>query len=130
MRSIAPLEQLQIVCNGEVVKEIPLAGDRTIANARGTITMDKSGWCVLRAWNQNGTHPVLDLYPYATTSPIYITVGGAPARSREDAAYFLAWVKRLIANAQGNTNWNSPAEKEIVLKQLQEARAVWVERSR
>ena len=92
--------------------------------------MDKSGWCVLRAWNQNGTHPVLDLYPYATTSPIYITLGGAPARSREDAAYFLAWVDRLIANAQANTAWNSEAEKEIVLKQLREARAVWVERAR
>ncbi len=130
MRSIVPVEHLEIVCNGKVVREIPLSGERTSADATGTITIDKSGWCVLRAWNQNGTHPILDLYPYATTSPIYITVGGAPARSREDAAYFLAWVERLIANAESNTNWNSEAEKEIVLKQLREARAVWVERNR
>jgi hypothetical protein len=130
LRSIVPLEHLQLVCNGEVAKEIPLTGDRTTADARGTIAVEKSGWCVLRAWNQNGTHPILDLYPYATTSPIYITIGGAPARSREDAAYFLAWVDRLIANAQANTAWNSPAEKEIVLKQLQEARAVWQARQK
>jgi hypothetical protein len=130
LRSIVPLEHLEIVCNGNVVKEIPLAGERTVADARGTITLGRSGWCVLRAWNQNGTHPVLDLYPYATTSPIYITVGGAPARSREDVAYFLAWVDRLIANAQANTAWNSADEKEIVLKQLRDAREVWAGRAR
>ncbi len=130
LRSIVPVEHLEIVCNGSVAKDIPLTGDRTVADARGTIALEKSGWCVLRALNQNGTHPILDLYPYATTSPIYITLGGAPARSREDAAYFLAWVDRLIANAEANTAWNSPAEKETVLKQLREARAVWAERGR
>jgi len=131
LRSIVPVEHLEIVCNGAVAKEITLTGDRTIADAKGTITLDKSGWCVLRAWNQNGTHPVLDLYPYATTSPIYITVGGAPARSREDAAYFLAWIDRLFSTATStNINWNSPSEREIVLKQLREARGVWVERGK
>jgi len=139
-RSIVPIEHLQMVCNGIPVVDIRHP-DGTVTttlqkeyatsfDASGLMTLPRSGWCIVRAWNQNGTHPVLDLYPYATTSPIYITVGGAPASSREDAEYFLAWVERLIANAQANTAWNSEAEKEIVLKQLQEARAVWVERSR
>jgi len=128
LRSIVPLEHLEVVCNGEVKKEIALSGERTLADARGTITLDKSGWCLLRAWSQNGTHPILDIYPYATTSPIYVTVGGAPARSPADAAYFVAWIDRLIATAQSNTAWNTAAEKETVLKQFHEAGAIWVAR--
>ena len=35
-----------------------------------------SGWFLLRARSDRAIEPVLDLYPYATTSPIYVTVGG------------------------------------------------------
>ena len=42
-------------------------------------------------------HPILDAYPYATTSPIYVRVGDEAVKSHEDAAYFVAWIDRLIA---------------------------------
>ena len=48
---------------------------------------------MLRAFN-DAPHPwVLDLYPYATTSPIYIDAPAPPAP--EDAAYFVAWMDRV-----------------------------------
>jgi len=43
---------------------------------------------------------VLDNYVYATTSPIYVTVGGKKARSPEDAKYFVAWIERMIDTTQ------------------------------
>jgi cytochrome P450 len=49
-------------------------------------------------------------------------VAGAPVHSAADAAYFVAWVDRLIAEARSNTSWNTEAEKESVLSMLQEAR--------
>jgi hypothetical protein len=65
---------------------------------------------------------VLDVYPYGTTSPIYVTVGGEPIRSDEDAQYFIAWLDRLRAGAQGNTDWNSEAEKQSTLDLIARAR--------
>jgi len=62
------------------------------------------------------------LYPYATTSPVYVSVAGAPVHSAADAAYFVAWVDRLITAARRNTSWNTEVEKESVISMLQEAR--------
>jgi hypothetical protein len=70
-------------------------------------------------------HPVLDLYPFATTSPIYLAVGGAPARSPEDARYFVGWIDRVSAAAAGHSGYNTAAEKASVLKTIADARAVW-----
>ena len=53
---------------------------------------------------------------------MYVSVAGAPVRSPADAAYFVAWVDRLIAAAKSNPNWNTEAEKQSVLTLLEEAR--------
>ena len=63
-------------------------------------------------------YPILDLYPYATTSPVYVSVAGAPVRNAADAAYFVAWIDRLIDAAGNATSWNTEWEKESVLGML------------
>jgi hypothetical protein len=122
MRSIVPVDHLQVVCNGTVTREIELKGDRQSADATGSIPLEGSGWCVLRAFSDKAEYPILDLYPYATTSPVYVSVAGARLRSPADAAYFVAWVDRLIAAARGNANWNTEAEKRTVVGLLVEAK--------
>jgi len=125
MRSIVPVDHLQVLCNGNVVREIALSGKRESADAQGTVPVSRSGWCILRAWNKKAEMPVLDLYPYATTSPIYLSVGGEPTRSAKDAAYFVAWIDRLSQAASSYPDWRSAAEKEHVQKLLSDARAVY-----
>ncbi len=73
---------------------------------------------------------MLDLYPYATTSPIYISVGGEPTRSAKDAAYFVAWIDRLSQAANSYPDWRSAAEKEHVQKLLSDARAVYAQQTK
>jgi len=115
------------VCNGRVAKELALQGDRMGGTFSGSIPVANSGWCVLRAWSEKAEYPVLDLYPYATTSPIYVEVDGSKVNAKEDASYFVAWIDRLEANAQAHTGWNTEAEKQSVLEQLAKARQVYVE---
>ena len=91
----------------------------------GTLPLKESGWCVLRAWSDNAEYPVLDNYVYATTSPVYVTIGGKAPRSPEDAKYFAAWIDRTIETTSHYPDWNSPAEKEYVLKRLPEAKAIY-----
>ncbi len=126
LRSIVPLDHLEIVCNGKVANKIELTGDHKTADASGKLTLDTSGWCILRAFSDKAEYPILDLYPYATTSPVNVIVAGAPLKSPADAAFFVAWVDRLIAAAESNTSWNTDAEKQSVLTALAEARKKYV----
>jgi len=83
----------------------------------------QSGWCLLRASSDKATYPLLDLYPYATTSPIYITVANSSPGRKEGAAYFEARIDRMVAAAKAFQDWNNAEEKSEVLQQLAEARA-------
>ncbi len=125
LRSIVPVDHLEIVCNGKVARTLELKGGRDSGDFTGTIPISESGWCVLRAWSEKAEHPVLDAYPYATTSPVYVTVEGAPVSSPEDAAYFVKWIERVMDAVGKHTGWNSEAEKEAVMRSLAEARAIY-----
>jgi TolB protein len=120
--SAVPLDHLQIVCNGNVIQELAMNAERTGAHVDGSIPIEESGWCVLHAFSDKAEYPILDLYPYATTSPVYVSVAGAAVHNAADAAYFAAWIDRLISAARSNAAWNTEAEKQAVLSMLQAAR--------
>jgi len=130
MRSIVPVDHLELICNGKVAREFKLNAARDSADVNETIPIDQSGWCLLRAASEKPEFPVLDLYPYATTSPIYVTVTGSLVRPADDAEYFIKWIDRLIAVANANTDWNTASEKSEVLGRLSHARMVYVQLQR
>jgi TolB protein len=122
MRSPVPMDHLELVQNGRVIKSFRLAGDRRRHDWSGEITLRQGGWIVLRAWN-DAPHPqVLDLYPYATTSPIYIA-SPTPPPAPADAAYFAAWMDRVVEAAEARGGWNDEREKSATLDYLNAARA-------
>ncbi|HXM39337.1 MAG TPA: CehA/McbA family metallohydrolase [Gemmatimonadales bacterium] len=125
LRSNVPIDHLEIVGNGKVVATIPLRGDRLMASDSVSIPVTASGWYVLRAYSDSATLPILDLYPFGSTSPIYVRVGNDPVRSPEDAAFFVRWIGRVEAAARASTAWNTRAEQAVVLRTLAEARAVF-----
>jgi TolB protein len=126
LRSIVPVDHLQVVCNGALVRDLKMSADRQSADIEETIPISRNGWCLLRAWSEKAEYPILDLYPYATTSPIYVNVAGSAPKSASDAAYFIAWIDRLIEAAKANQDWNTEAEKRAVLQLLREARDIYV----
>lgn len=127
LRSIVPIDHAQIVFNGEVIKELEFKDGKS-ADFSGTILVNRSGWIVLRAWRDQATYPILDLYPYATTGPVYINVDKTPVRSKKDAEYFIQWLDVLIDEVKGRNDFNTEAEKKDVLKVLEDGRKVFQDR--
>ncbi len=121
MRAPFPVDHLELVQNGRVIKSFRLTGDRTRFDWSGTLTLKAGGWLVLRAYNDQPDPWVLDLYPYATTSPIYFDSPAAPA-APADAAYFVAWMDRVIQAAETRGGWNDEDEKQATLEYLEAAR--------
>ena len=122
MESIAAIKSLDVILNGKVVQSLPLTNDGKSARAEGEVTLDGSAWISLRAASDEASPDVFDLYPYAVTSPIYVTVDGKPKRSREDADFFIAWVDRLIAYARDEAAFNTEDERAAVVANFQKAR--------
>ncbi|HSE11836.1 MAG TPA: CehA/McbA family metallohydrolase, partial [Rudaea sp.] len=106
LRSFAPIEHFELVYNGKVVATQKLTGAGTQADVTGTVALNGSGWLLLRAWNKEAQPLVLDIYPYATTGPVYVTIGGKPARSPADAAYFVRWLDRVIETSAARNDYN------------------------
>jgi TolB protein len=127
--SNVPVDRLELVRNGEVATEIPLTGTRTRLSTRITVPVKESGWYLLRARGERSSYPILDVYPYATTSPIYVIVGDKPIRSSRDADYFIAWIDRLHSAAAAHTEWNTDAERRSTLDLIRRARDEFLRRS-
>jgi len=125
LASVVPVDHLEVVCNGKVAQTLKLEGPRDTADITGTVALNDSGWCVLRAWSEIADYPVMDSYTYATTSPVYVTMAGKRPYSKEDADYFKAWIDRTIEITDKYPDWSSPEEKQSVLKKLRDARAVY-----
>jgi dipeptidyl aminopeptidase/acylaminoacyl peptidase len=128
LRAITGIDHLQVVVDGKVVQSVPLTGDRTSGEVAGSVTLQKSGWVLLRAWNDHATPDVLDLYPYASTTPVYVQVGKTKVRSKKDAAYFLAWIAKATQSAAANQDYNTPAERAAVMGHLEKARRIFEQR--
>jgi hypothetical protein len=124
LRSNVPIDHLEIIGNGKVVASIPMRGG-TAATDSVPIPANASGWYLLRAYSDHATLPILDLYPFASTSPIYVTVAGAPVHSTDDAAFFVGWIERVEEATRSSTAWNRPEEQAAVLRTLAEARTVF-----
>ena len=118
LRSPVAVDHLELVRNGQVVKSFRLSGDRRVLDAKGELEVDAGGWLLLRAWNDGADPQVLDIYPYATTSPIYLQLPGGLPPATGDAAYFAAWMERVLAEAGLREDYNSPREREETLTYL------------
>ncbi len=125
LRSIVPIDHLELVCNGKLARQFKINPGGQSADIHDTISISQSGWCVLRATSDKPDYPILDMYPYATTSPIYIEVAGSTPTRREEAAYFEAWIDRMSEALKSNHDWNNQAEKSGVLEKLAAARSVY-----
>ncbi|HKE88691.1 MAG TPA: CehA/McbA family metallohydrolase, partial [Gemmatimonadales bacterium] len=125
LRSTVPIDHLEVIVNGAVAASLPLHGDRRSADTTFALPVARSGWVLVRAYGDGPVEPVLDLYPFASTSPVYVTVDGAATRSPEDARFFVQWIDRVTRAARAHTGWNTAVERDSVLALLDRARAVY-----
>lgn len=123
LRSNVPVDHLEIVGNGKVIAKLDGISDTTLV-----IQVERSGWYLARAYADKPRLPVLDLYPFASTSPVYVQVGNAPPSCREDAEFFLTWINLLGQRVRADTNWNTTAERERALSLISRAHEEFIRR--
>jgi hypothetical protein len=126
MRSPVPVDHLELVQNGQVLRAFTLSGDRRSFDGEGDLEIESDGWIVLRAWNDKADPLVLDIYPYATTSPVYLDGFGPRPDASADARYFVTWLDRVIeATTARDEDFNDERERRATLEYLQRARTAY-----
>ena len=128
MRSIVPVDHVELVQDGKVVALFDTDESGMHADIEGSVHITDDGWLLLRAWNDEPSPDVFDLYPYATTNPVFVDVAGAELSCGENAEYFIAWLDRVRANAAEHPDYNTDEERAKVLANIDAARAVFATR--
>ncbi len=125
LRSLIPVEHVEVVWNGEVVathaKNSPVAS----LDISGSIQVKGPGWMLLRAWSSNPHADLPDMYAYASTNPVYIQQPGKMVQSKSRSEYFIKWLNRLEAAANANTHYRSEEERKMILDDIAKAKNVF-----
>jgi hypothetical protein len=121
LRSPVPVDHLELVHNGWVVKSMALHGDRRALDDAGEIDL-AGGWLLLRAWNDHADPQVLDIYPYATTSPVWLGDHVLAPTASADASWLADWLTRTIEAASARDDYNDNQEKQATVDYLTRAR--------
>ena len=128
-KSITPVSMALLVHNGTVIEEIPFTGDRMALDFTRTVKVTQSGWYHLRIEGARSERFPLDAaFAQAFTNPVWVTVGGAPVRSADAAAYSVKWIDTLRLMAEAWPGWRSPKERAHVFAQFDEAKKIYQQR--
>lgn len=125
LRSNTPVDNLEVLRNGEVIERIHLDDDAMSADFELEVDVAESSWILVRAWNKQASPDVLDLYPYGTTNPVFVIVGEKPIVSARDADYFIAWIDRVLQAAETHPDYNNDKERATIVSDILQARRVF-----
>jgi hypothetical protein len=127
LKSIAPLEKVMLISNGELLEQLPLNGDRKALEFTRQIKVTRSSWIHLRVEGApSERHPFDTGFAQAFTNPIWLVVGNQPVRNGESASYAIKWIDKLKTLAEAEPGWRSQKEKDHVFQQFDEAREKYV----
>lgn len=125
LRSIQPIDRLELIYNGEIIRSVDLSGRLSAPTLNESAALElvptRSGWVAARAIF---TAPDGCLRQ-AHTSPVYITVDGKPTASKRDAEYMIRWIDRIAEVARQPGRYETTEQRSQVLAVFQEARKVY-----
>lgn len=147
-----PLDRLEIIANGELLAEVPVANDQSYQSIEITYQPDKSVWLAARAYqltqrqtrqglslsqrrNEGGGPTYLNHYygtlrpevTFSHTSPVYIEVGGQPVRSPQDAGYFVGYLENVIGWLNEEGSFPDQEARQQVLQAFEEGKQGFAE---
>jgi TolB protein len=122
--SIVPVDSLQIIVNGDVVKTVARAGaDSGRVSFDGRIPMPDGGWIVARVIGGKSRY-LGDDYAFAHTGPVYIVRGGKRHVRAEDVQFLSQTIDAIWTRAE-RSHWRSSAERDRFRATLDSAKAVY-----
>ena len=122
LTSIVPVDVLDILLNGDVVKTVRPTDPKHVV-FDGTIDAPQGGWMAARASGPASKY-VGDDYAFAQTSPVYIVRAGHPYLNAADVRFIAETIDAIWARVE-RSPWRSDAERDAFHAAVDQARAVY-----
>ena len=123
-RSLVPVDRLEIIVNGEVVRSLP-AADQSELRLEAEVPLSRSSWIAARVLGPASRWVPNDAQAFAHTSPVYCQLGGRPIRSPDDARFFMSWIDDLSRKVDRHGVFSEAHQKKEVLKLFRRAQQVY-----
>ncbi len=127
LQSIQPIDSLEIIQNGAVIKHADLQGRQPSPILKETLELtvrpERSGWIAARAVYRDGPGNPRQ----AHTSPIYVILDGKPVAFKRDALYMTRWTDQLLALADRPGRYDSAEHRQSARSVFQQARSVYMD---
>ncbi len=124
--SIEPIDTLELVQNGQVIRQLDLKDTKPEPVLNATLEMilelKRSGWVAARALYKN---PANGRLRQAHTSPIYFMLEGKPIAFKQDAEYMIRWVDRLLETSHEPNRYKNDVEREEIQDLYRQARRIY-----
>jgi TolB protein len=121
--SITPMDSLQIVVNGKIVRTVH-ARDRARMTFDDSVAIPQGGWIAARILGPHSKY-IGDDYAFAHTSPVYVVRDGRRFVSQEDVTFLTATVDAIWARVE-RSRWRSDAERDRFRTMIDSARGVYL----
>ncbi|MDB6169267.1 MAG: WD40-like beta Propeller containing protein [Verrucomicrobia bacterium] len=125
VQSIVPMDAVEIIINGQVVKRIAAGPDRKSIHVAEKIAVTGSSWVALRVRGPGNRLVPNDREVYAHTSPVYVTVGGRAVGLKEDALFFVDQIDALIARMEERGRFENRGQRDEIVRKFREGQAVY-----
>ncbi|MCH2397727.1 MAG: hypothetical protein MK364_01355, partial [Pirellulales bacterium] len=125
VESYTAFDRVDLIVNGEVVhthKSPPnaQANGYRLSRYHVDLPITRSSWVAVRV--RGPDHPaIFDGPAWAHTSPVYLSLQQQPIVHREDAAYFVDWIGRLLRVVATRDRYAEAADRQRVEKLFQQA---------
>jgi TolB protein len=124
VHSIVPLNQIDILLNGEVIKSIDIRETPFPVEFSAQIEVPDNGWIAVRTYGPYHRY-LTDSYPFAHTTPVYVLRNEERYTSTEDAMFLHDAVEALWQSVEDRNSWNRTAEKEKYRQAVDKAKQVY-----
>jgi Tol biopolymer transport system component len=124
LTSIAPVDTLEILVNGDVVQTVKPASDPMKLAFDGTVTLPDGGWVGARATGPKSKY-LGDDYAFAQTSPVYVVRGGRKYVKPADVQ-FLADTCDAVWTRVEKSRWRSDADRMAFKAAIDKAKTYYL----
>ncbi len=122
LATIAPVEVVEIVVDGAVVRAIPVPENQSRLDVRETISVDGARWIAVRARGGEARYSG-DNYTFAHTTPVYFRDAQPNEASRASAAFLAAVIEEIWRRVDRNDAWLTPEDRRVYRRHLDRALA-------
>ncbi len=124
VQSREPIERVEIVANGRVIKQFEVAPNQISYSTKLVMDSGVHSWVAARCFVKSD-----DTIRLAHSRPVFLVDGFWDAR--EDAEYFAAWMDELIAQTREDKDrFNSEDERRAMLGIYNDARQFYLRKAR